>query len=70
VQPFDSSQHFMEPEGSLPSLQELVGTSHKAPGVRSMTGYLATEQSKATVDWLPSNQPVTQQWTVNLATVT
>jgi hypothetical protein len=24
VQPFGSSQHFMEPKGSLPSLQELI----------------------------------------------
>jgi hypothetical protein len=32
----------------------LVGTSHKAPGVKSMTGYLATEQSDVTMeDWSP-----------------
>jgi hypothetical protein len=47
-----------------------VGTSHKASGVRSRTDYLAPEQSNATVDWLPSNQPVMQQWTIYLATVT
>jgi hypothetical protein len=31
----------------------VVGPSHKAPGVKSRTGYLATEQSDATMqDWL------------------
>jgi hypothetical protein len=31
-----------------------MGTSYKEPGVRWRTGYLATEQSDATIeDWLP-----------------
>jgi hypothetical protein len=38
----------------LTALDGGVGTSHIVPGVRSRTGYLATEQSNTTVqDWLP-----------------
>jgi hypothetical protein len=31
VQPLGSSQHFMEPEGSLPSIQELSSSTYPEP---------------------------------------
>jgi hypothetical protein len=49
-----------EGSGTIPagvytfSTERSVDTSHKAPGVKSRTVYLATEQSDATMeDWLP-----------------
>jgi hypothetical protein len=42
-----------------------VGTSHKAPGVRWKTGYLATDQSDAIMEdwftWLPSSADATME---------
>jgi hypothetical protein len=35
VQPLDSSQHFMEPEGSLPSSQELSTCTYSEPNQSS-----------------------------------